>query len=108
MECDDDISLEITCDIEGSTETYILNGSTTSTSSLEINIGRNDIGRTSGTISVSATIGGNREGSFTDTASCTFSRSLCEWSPVVIESTDCSIFTYDWKWNEPNEHEHSC
>lgn len=108
LECDDDISLEITCDIEGSTETYILNGSTTSTSSLEINIGRNDIGRTSGTISVSATIGGNREGSFTDTASCTFSRSLCEWSPVIIDSTDCSIFTYDWKWNEPGEHEHSC
>lgn len=108
LKCDDDISLEITCDIEGSTETYILNGSTTSASSLEINIGRNDIGITAGTISVSARIGGNREGSFTDTASCTFQRRLCEWSPSYGTSDDCSIYTLDWVWDGPNVTEHSC
>ena len=108
LECDDDILLEITCDIEGTPEIYTLSGSTSGISSLTIDIGRNEMGRTSGTISVSATIGGNREGSFTDTASCTFDRQLCEWSPSHTSDGKCGPFLEVWRWDEPNQHEHGC
>jgi len=103
MECDGEISLEITCNIEGTPETYTLVGSSSSTGETKITIGKNNDKRTSGSISVKATVWG-QEFNY----SCPFDRSLCEWSPVIIKSTDCSIFTNNWEWKGPNEHEHSC
>lgn len=104
LECSDDISLAIECNIEGTPETYTLNGSTSQSVTQEITIGRNNDGRTSGSISVTAT---TADGS-THTYSCTFNRRLCEWSPSYSQASDCSIYTFDWTWNEPNETEHSC
>lgn len=103
MECDGEISLEITCNIEDTPETYTLVGSSGSTGETKITIGRNNDGRTSGSVSVKATVWG-QEFNY----SCTFSRNLCEWSPTVGTAEDCSVFTIPWQWTEPNEHEHSC
>lgn len=103
MECDGEISLEITCDIEGSPETYTLVGSSSSTGETKITIGRNNDGRTSGSISIKATVWGQEYN-----YSCTFQRRLCEWSPSYGTSDDCSIYTFDWVWDGPNETEHSC
>ena len=86
MECDGEISLEITCNIEGTPETYTLIGSSGSTGETKITIGENHDGRTGGTISVKATVWGYRDCSnvyHEFNYSCPFDRDKCEIGPEI-------------------------
>lgn len=98
MECNGEITLEITCDIEDTPEVYTLVGSSGSSVSQLITIGENTNSKTGGTITVKANVHGS-----VYTHSCPFERETCQPTPptpTVLSSEGCSIYVNDILWSD--------